>query len=128
REMMIHYSIASARDHDGSPQQKGRSHGGNGAFERSLAASGVASLAPITGVGKATDEQIIRRCGRFVLTQSTEGIWWVLTTEGGSVWHWHAEGKQWIQRCHVYRTEDQASAGLEEALALEQAGELQDME
>jgi hypothetical protein len=34
------------------------------------------------------------------------------------------EGKQWLETCPTYRTEQEATAGLEEALAHEQAGDL----
>jgi hypothetical protein len=70
------------------------------------------------------DSQVIRQCGRFALTKSPEGLRWVLTSRAGSIWHWHAEGRQWLVGCHAYRTEAEATAGLEETLAHEQAGDL----
>jgi hypothetical protein len=47
-----------------------------------------------------------------------------LAGQGGSVWHWHAAGKQWLDTCPAYRSEEEATAGLEETLAHVQAGDL----
>ena len=79
---------------------------------------------PVGRVGLPPDSEVIRRCGRFALTRGPEGFRWVLTSRTGSVWHWHVEGKQWLETCPTYRTEQEATAGLEEALAHEQAGDL----
>jgi hypothetical protein len=79
---------------------------------------------PVSRVGSPPDSRVVRRCGRFSLTRSADGLRWVLTSRAGSVWHWHAEGRQWIASCHAYRTEAEATAGLEQILAHEEAGDL----
>jgi hypothetical protein len=70
------------------------------------------------------DSQVVQRCGRFRLIQNPEGFRWVLTSRGGAIWHWHAEGKHWLDTCPSYPTEQEATAGLEEALTHERAGDL----
>jgi hypothetical protein len=68
--------------------------------------------------------EVVRRCGRFTLTKSPEGYRWIFTSRLGSVWHWHAEGKEWVVNWHAYRSEQAATANLEGTLAHEQAGDL----
>ncbi len=75
-------------------------------------------------VAQPLDSRVVRRCGRFTLTRDPDGFRWVLTSRAGSVWHWHVERKQWLDTCPAYRTEQEATAGLEEALAHEEAGDL----
>jgi hypothetical protein len=45
-------------------------------------------------------------------------------SQSGWFWHWHAEGCRWLAKTRAYRTEAEATAGLEETLAHEQAGDL----
>jgi hypothetical protein len=79
---------------------------------------------PVTGGTPFSQKQIIRRCGRYLLTRDESGFSWVLTGRRGSVWYWHADTQQWTARGCAYRTPEEAQAGLEETLAQEQAGDL----
>jgi len=79
---------------------------------------------PITSDTSFSKEQIIRRCGRYLLTRDASGFRWVLTGRRGSVWYWHADTRQWTARCCAYRTPQEAQAGLEEALTQEQVRDL----
>jgi hypothetical protein len=87
-------------------------------------ASDARSPDPVTPVDPSRDWQVVRRCGRFMLTRSPEGLRWVLMSQSGWFWHWHAEGCRWLAKGRAYRTEAEATAGLEETLAHEQAGDL----
>ncbi len=84
----------------------------------------MASHTLVTDVALAADSQVVRRCGRFALTSNPDGFRWVLRSRAGAVWHWHVEGKEWLDTCPAYRTEQEATAGLEDTLAHERAGDL----
>jgi hypothetical protein len=88
------------------------------------AGGGAPSGTAVTEIVPCPGEQVVRRCGRFTLTRDAQGFWWVLTSRSGSLWYWHAEAKQWVVGCHPHRTEEEATAGLNETLAHEQAGDL----
>ena len=75
-------------------------------------------------LGPPAEGQVMRRCGRFRLTRSPQGFWWLFTSEGGSVWYWQADARQWVGDCHVYYTEEEATAGLDETLTHERTGDL----
>jgi hypothetical protein len=94
------------------------------ASEESFPASDAPAWTPITGVGSRPAEQILRQCGRFTLAQGEPGFWWTLTCPSGSVWYWHAEVAMWIATPRAYRTVQEASSGLDETLAHEEAGDL----
>jgi hypothetical protein len=94
------------------------------ASEEPFPASNPRSRTPVPGGSSSPETQVVRQCGRFTLTKSPEGLRWVLTSRAGSVWYWHPESRQWLATCRAYRTEKEATAGIEETLAHEQAGDL----
>jgi hypothetical protein len=79
-----------------------------------------------TGVRSPLPEQIVRQNGRFTLNRSVDGFHWVLTTNDGSVWFWHPEGRQWTANSRAYGTEEEATAGLDHTLSHASAGDLND--
>ncbi len=94
------------------------------ASEESFPASDAPAWTPVTGVGAPSAEQILRQCGRFILARGEPGFWWTLTCRSGSVWYWHADVEMWVAIPKAYGTEQEATSGLNETLAHEEAGDL----
>jgi hypothetical protein len=69
-------------------------------------------------------ETVLKRCGRFTLIRTEQGLCWRLTTHSGAHWHWHARNQQWNVDYQGCPSEEEATMGLAEALDRESAGEL----
>jgi hypothetical protein len=67
--------------------------------------------------------QVMRRCGRFILIHNSKGFHWELAIRGAA-WCWHAESNQWLAVPGAYRSEEEATLGLKDSLAYEQASNL----
>ena len=78
----------------------------------------------VTGIGSPAEGEAIRGCRRFTLMQSKEGFCWVLQSRAGPVWYWHASEQQWTGAYQPHRSPEEASVGLDEVLAHEQRGDL----
>jgi hypothetical protein len=86
--------------------------------------SNAPSWTSVTGTGPPNENRVIRTCGRFALIRMAGGFRWTLTTAGG-IWHWHAEAHEWSAcRTVLHRSVEEATAGLDELLAHEEAGDL----
>jgi hypothetical protein len=61
-------------------------------------------------------ETPIEGCGRLALVESSEGFRWELTTRAGCRWHWNPLSMEWTRQDKWFRTQEEASAGLEAVL------------
>ena len=91
------------------------------ASEESFFATVTPSWPLVTGIGSRCGEQILRQCGRFTLTRDEQGFCWVLRSKE-SVWYWHPEVQWWVGARRAYLTELEATAGIDETLAHELTG------